>query len=163
VAPASGSTEPPPTFHGRSTVVPPARSRFASARQRHTACVPPALPVGNEVKRELDRSHRRHDRRIGDRVVVAGVFVAQGCVAAQAPAQATAQSAGLAAAGATVVPETVYVNPAPTPPVIHVTQTSPPGQPPIVHDRGRVQSNVGPANGGLIETAGRPGGLRWPT
>lgn len=58
-------------------------------------------------------------------VVVAGVFVAQGCVAAQAPAQATAQSAGLAAAGATVVPETVYVNPAPTPPVIHVTQTSP--------------------------------------
>lgn len=67
-------------------------------------------------------------------VVVAGVFVAQGYVAAQqATPQETAQAAGRAAGGATLAPETVYVNPAPTPPVIRVTQTSPPGQPPVVH------------------------------
>lgn len=59
---------------------------------------------------------------------VAGVFVVQGYVSAQ---QSTAQSGS--AAGA-VSPQTVYVRPAPSPQVIHVTQTTQPaGPPPVIH------------------------------
>jgi hypothetical protein len=71
-------------------------------------------------------------------VVVGGVFVAQGYVAAQdAAARATSQASAAATASATPTlgPETVYVNPVPSPAIIHVTQTAPPvrGNPPVIH------------------------------
>jgi hypothetical protein len=63
-------------------------------------------------------------------VLVAGAFVAQGYVAAM---QAV-PTAVTAAATPTLGPEIVYVNPAPTPAVIQVSQTAPPaGQPPVIH------------------------------
>jgi hypothetical protein len=60
--------------------------------------------------------------------IVAGVFVAQGYVAA---VQATATSAATSAP--TLGPEIVYVNPAPTPAVIQVQQTPPAVPPPVIH------------------------------
>jgi hypothetical protein len=67
---------------------------------------------------------------LGTAVLVAGAFVAQGYVAAM---QAV-PTAVVAAATPTIGPEIVYVNPAPTPAVIQVTQTAPPaGPPPVVH------------------------------
>lgn len=63
-------------------------------------------------------------------VVVAGAFVAQGYAAAQ---QAIPSVAPVAAAP-TLGPEIVYMNPAPTPALVRVTQTAQPGAtPPVVH------------------------------
>jgi hypothetical protein len=63
-------------------------------------------------------------------VLVAGAFVAQGYVAAK---QAIPTAPAVTAA-ATLAPEIVYVNPAPTPAVIQVTQAGPPAsQPPVIH------------------------------
>jgi hypothetical protein len=63
-------------------------------------------------------------------VAVGGAFVAQGYVAAM-QAVPTAQTT---TATPTNGPEIVYVNPAPTPAVVQVTQTAPPaGPPPVVH------------------------------
>ena len=70
---------------------------------------------------------------------VAGAFGVRSYVAGRdAAAQATAQVAVAAASTtdptASLVPQTIYVNPLPTPPVIHVVQTAPPGgRPRIIH------------------------------
>jgi hypothetical protein len=65
--------------------------------------------------------------------------VAQGYLAAQqaaaaATAEANATSTATADPTAALGPETIYVNPASSPSVIHVTQTAPPvGKPPVIH------------------------------
>lgn len=72
-------------------------------------------------------------------VAVAGAFVVQGYMAAQqAVAQATAQASATADPTTdpttSLAPQTIYVNPVPTPQVIKVTQTPPPAQkPPVIH------------------------------
>jgi hypothetical protein len=78
---------------------------------------------------------------------VAGAFVAQGYVAAQQTTiHATATSPALVAM-APLAPEIVYVNPLPSPQVIHVTQTQPPAAPPpVIHVI--VPSSQGDDNGG---------------
>jgi hypothetical protein len=73
--------------------------------------------------------------------VVSGTFVVQGYVAAQqaqakATEQATAQATQQPTTDPTLGPETIYVNPVPTPQTIHVTQTAPPApvaKPPVIH------------------------------
>jgi hypothetical protein len=70
--------------------------------------------------------------------VISGAFVIQGYVGAQqAQAQATAQATAADTPGATATlpPQTIYVNPVPSPETIHVTQTAPPltGKPPVIH------------------------------
>ena len=68
-----------------------------------------------------------------------GAFVAQGYLAAQqaaaaSTAQANATSNSTADPSGALGPETIYVNPAPSAAVIHVTQTAPPvGKPPVIH------------------------------
>jgi hypothetical protein len=74
-------------------------------------------------------------------LLVAGAFVAQGYVAAE---QAIPTAASITAAP-TLAPEIVYVNPAPTPAVIQVTQAAPPAtQPPVIHV-------IVPSTGGEVE------------
>jgi hypothetical protein len=69
-------------------------------------------------------------------VLVAGVFVAQGYVSAQPEAQATAQATATPTPDptATLEPQTIYIDPVPTPSVISVVQTPPPTKqkPPVV-------------------------------
>jgi hypothetical protein len=69
-------------------------------------------------------------------VTVAGAFVAQGYVAAQqAAAEATAQAtAANPTANPTMdlAPQTIYINPLPTPPVVTVT-APPANKPPVIH------------------------------
>jgi hypothetical protein len=64
---------------------------------------------------------------------VAGAYGVRGYVAAQ-DAAATASPAALAAADPTVdptlAPETIYVNPLPTPQIVQATQTAQPGTTP---------------------------------
>jgi hypothetical protein len=63
--------------------------------------------------------------------LMAGVFAVQTVTAGQIASVATVASANPAS---TPAPEIVYVNPAPTPAVINVTQTSPPAQrPALIH------------------------------
>jgi hypothetical protein len=77
-------------------------------------------------------------------VLVAGAFVAQGYVAAMQ----SVPTAVTATATPTLGPEIVYVNPAPTPAVIAVTQTAPPaGAPPVIHV-------IVPSTGGEVENEG---------
>ena len=69
---------------------------------------------------------------------VAGAFVVQGYTAAQHAAQSTAQAPAAVAPTAdpteTLGPQTIYVNPVPTPQVIHSTPApGPAGRPPVVH------------------------------
>ncbi|MGD0018420.1 MAG: hypothetical protein ABSD62_04120 [Candidatus Limnocylindrales bacterium] len=69
---------------------------------------------------------------------VAGAFVVEGYTAAQkAAATATAPTAAedpTADPTMDLAPQTIYINPVPTPAVIQVVQTPPPGQkPPVVH------------------------------
>ena len=67
-------------------------------------------------------------------LTVAGAFVAQGYVAALQASIPTATTGATAGPTATLAPEIVYVNPAPSPQVINVTQTQSPTQtPPVVH------------------------------
>ncbi len=62
-------------------------------------------------------------------VAVAGVFAAQGYMSAQ-----QGSVLGVAGAADTASPQTVYVRPAPSAQVIHVTQTvQPSGPPPVIH------------------------------
>jgi hypothetical protein len=71
-------------------------------------------------------------------VTVGGFFVADGYLTARraissarvAPAVSTTSSP---TAAGTLPPEVVYVRPAPSPQVIHVTQTAPPAPPKVVH------------------------------
>ena len=73
-------------------------------------------------------------------VSVGGLFVADGYLSARRTASAaragsiarTAASPAPAAAG-TVPPEVVYVRPAPSPEVIHITRTAPPAPAQVVH------------------------------
>ena len=71
-------------------------------------------------------------------VTVGGVFVADGYFSAGRTASAATPggsdrvSPSLAATG-TLPPEVVYVRPAPSPEIIHVTKTAPPAPPQIVH------------------------------
>lgn len=75
---------------------------------------------------------------------VGGAFVVQGYVGAR---QAADPTSGLAAASATpdptaeptdsLAPQTIYVNPLPTPPVVKIVATAPPARPtkkpPVIH------------------------------
>jgi len=73
-------------------------------------------------------------------VTIGGFYVADGYLSARRSAPAapagsitrTAASPAATAAG-TVPPEVVYVRPAPSPKVIHVTRTAPPPPPQVVH------------------------------
>ena len=72
-------------------------------------------------------------------VAIGGFFVADGYMSARRTTSAatgsttrTAASPAATAAG-TVPPEIVYVRPAPSPKVIHVTRTAPPPPPQVVH------------------------------
>lgn len=68
---------------------------------------------------------------------VAAAFVVQGYVTADQTAhQPVAQASSTATPGATATlgPEIVYVNPIPSPAVVHITQTQPPvAAPPVIH------------------------------
>jgi hypothetical protein len=73
-------------------------------------------------------------------VAVGGFFVADGYLSARRTASAapadliTRAAASPTPTGAgTVPPEVVYVRPAPSPKVIHVTRTAPPAPPQVVH------------------------------
>ena len=71
-------------------------------------------------------------------VTVGGVFAADGYLsahrAASSPQVAPVVSvASSASAAGSLPPEVVYVRPAPSPKVIHVTQTAPPAPPKVVH------------------------------
>jgi hypothetical protein len=73
-------------------------------------------------------------------VTVGGFFVADGYLSARRSASAapvvsvtSASPAPSTNAAGTIPPEIVYVRPAPSPRVIHVTQTAPPAAPKIVH------------------------------
>ena len=69
---------------------------------------------------------------------VAGAFGVRSYVAAKdSAAQATAQTLAVAeptvGPTASLVPQTIYVNPLPTPPVTRVVQTAPPARRPRIH------------------------------
>jgi hypothetical protein len=73
-------------------------------------------------------------------VTVGGYFVADGYLSARRSGSAGPAAAGslvppspTATAAGTAPPEVVYVRPAPSPKVIHVTQTAPPAPPHVVH------------------------------
>ena len=71
-------------------------------------------------------------------VTVGGVFVADGYFSAGRTASAATPGGSnnvspSPAATETLQPEVVYVRPAPSPQVIHVTKTAPPAPPQIVH------------------------------
>jgi hypothetical protein len=90
-------------------------------------------------------------------VTVGGVFVADGYFSASRTASAATPgpsdggSPSPATAGA-LPPEVVYVRPAPSPEVIHVTRTAPPPPPQIVHVT--VPGSGGEGNDGEGGTAG---------
>jgi hypothetical protein len=63
-------------------------------------------------------------------LVFAGALVVDGYFNAQ---QVAAQSTSGLSQTPTLAPEIVYVRPAPSPEVIHVTQTAPASQPPVIH------------------------------
>jgi hypothetical protein len=86
-------------------------------------------------------------------LTIAGAFVAQGYVAAR---QTAPRSTGtIQATAAPINPaqqtETVYVNPVPSAPVIHVVQTAPAAaNPPVIHQivaGGGEHGDDGPGNG----------------
>src|SRR5664280_2152687 len=71
-------------------------------------------------------------------VTVGGVFIADGYLSANQITSATTPGGSDSvspspAATETLQPEVVYVRPAPSPEVIHVTKTAPPAPPQIVH------------------------------
>jgi hypothetical protein len=72
-------------------------------------------------------------------VAVGGFFVADGYLSARRTASTgptgpiTSTAAPTPTAAGTLAPEVVYVRPAPSPKVIHVTRTAPPAPPQIVH------------------------------
>jgi hypothetical protein len=73
-------------------------------------------------------------------VTVGGYFIADGFLSARHTASAGPAAAvtrvrpsPTATAAGTAPPEVVYVRPAPSPKVIHVTQTAPPAPPHVVH------------------------------
>ena len=71
-------------------------------------------------------------------VIVAGFFVTDGYLSAgrtasPAPPGAAASVSPSPSATGTLPPEVVYVRPAPSPQVIHVTKTAAPAPPQIVH------------------------------
>ncbi len=79
---------------------------------------------------------------------IAAAFVIQGYVGAQQAVHATTQPpAGVTQVPpASLAPQVVYVNPVPTPQVLHVTQTQPPAQQaPVIHV---VVPSVGGDDGG---------------
>jgi hypothetical protein len=72
--------------------------------------------------------------------LVAGVFVVQGYISAQQAATTATASAATASPDPTatpsLAPQTIYIDPVPTPSVISITQTAPPApnrKPPVVH------------------------------
>lgn len=76
-------------------------------------------------------------------VTVAGALFVQGYSTAQQAAAAATHAAS--SPTSTLGPEIVYVNPLPTGQVINVTQTQPPGPPPVIHV---VVPSVGGDDGG---------------
>ena len=71
-------------------------------------------------------------------VTVGGVFAADGYLSARRAAASpqfarVVSVASSPSAAGSLPPEVVYVRPAPSPKVIHVTQTAPPAPPKIVH------------------------------
>ena len=71
-------------------------------------------------------------------VTIGGFFVVDGYLSANRITSAASQVAPAsvspsAAATGTLPPEVVYVRPAPSPEVIHVTKTAPPAPPQVVH------------------------------
>jgi hypothetical protein len=90
-------------------------------------------------------------------VTVGGVFVADGyfsasrTASAATPGSSNSVSPSVTATG-TLPPEVVYVRPAPSPEVIHVTKTAPPPPPQVVHIT--VPGTGGEGNDGEGGTAG---------
>ena len=62
---------------------------------------------------------------------VAGAFFVQGYASAQAAGAAAPYAAP--SVNGTLGPELVYVNPVPSAQVVNVTQTQPPGPPPVIN------------------------------
>jgi hypothetical protein len=86
-------------------------------------------------------------------VTVGGYFIADGFLSARHTASAGPAAAvtrvppsPTATAAGTAPPEVVYVRPAPSPKLIHVTQTAPPAPPHVVHIT--VAGTGGENNGG---------------
>lgn len=84
-------------------------------------------------------------------VTIGGFFVVDGYLSANritsaASPVATASVSPSAAATGTLPPELVYVRPAPSPKVIHVTRTAPPSPPQVIHVT--VPSSGGEGNDG---------------
>jgi hypothetical protein len=69
---------------------------------------------------------------VGGALVADGYFSAGRTASAATPGSSNSVSPS-ATATATLLPEVVYVRPAPSPEVIHVTNTAPPPPPQVVH------------------------------